>query len=114
MVFLIHRLRNAAVVRLLVGPTLHGILCSDRWRGLRGRAAVAAADLLGPFEAQLGETAGTQRRGPTDCRRTLLIILAALIVAIACWAPIGLRMFSAPPSVGPATSESSGTNGRDK
>lgn len=35
-VFLIHRLRNAAVVRLLVGPTLHGILCSDRWRAYEG------------------------------------------------------------------------------
>jgi hypothetical protein len=31
-VFLIHRLRNAAVVMLLVGETLRGILCSDRWR----------------------------------------------------------------------------------
>jgi transposase len=35
-VFLIHRLRNAAVVRLLIGPTLHGILCSDRWRAYEG------------------------------------------------------------------------------
>jgi transposase len=35
-VFLIHRLRNAAVVRLLVGRTLHGILCSDRWRAYDG------------------------------------------------------------------------------
>src|ERR1700687_4166401 len=31
-VFLIHRLRNAAVVMLLLGQTLRGILCSDRWR----------------------------------------------------------------------------------
>jgi transposase len=31
-VFLIHRLRNAAVVLLLLGQTLRGILCSDRWR----------------------------------------------------------------------------------
>jgi transposase len=31
-VFLIHRLRNAAVVLTLVGQTLQGILCSDRWR----------------------------------------------------------------------------------
>jgi transposase len=31
-VFLIHRLRNAAVVMTLLGQTLRGILCSDRWR----------------------------------------------------------------------------------
>jgi len=31
-VFLIHRLRNAAVVMQLLGKTLKGILCSDRWR----------------------------------------------------------------------------------
>lgn len=31
-VFLIHRLRNAAVVVQLLGKTLQGILCSDRWR----------------------------------------------------------------------------------
>jgi transposase len=31
-VFMIHRLRNAAVVMLLLGETLKGILCSDRWR----------------------------------------------------------------------------------
>jgi transposase len=30
--FLIHRLRNAAVVVLLLGETLQGILCSDRWK----------------------------------------------------------------------------------
>ena len=30
--FLIHRLRNAAVVLLLLGETLQGILCSDRWK----------------------------------------------------------------------------------
>jgi transposase len=35
-VFLIHRLRNAAVVLLLVGKTLRGILCSDRWRAYDG------------------------------------------------------------------------------
>ncbi|HVS39244.1 MAG TPA: IS66 family transposase [Gemmataceae bacterium] len=35
-VFLIHRLRNAAVVLLLVGRTLRGILCSDRWRAYDG------------------------------------------------------------------------------
>jgi transposase len=35
-VFLIHRLRNAAVLLLLVGRTLHGILCSDRWRAYDG------------------------------------------------------------------------------
>jgi len=35
-VFLIHRLRNAAVVLALVGPTLRGILCSDRWRAYDG------------------------------------------------------------------------------
>jgi transposase len=31
-VFLIHRLRNAAVVMVLLGDTLQGILCSDRWK----------------------------------------------------------------------------------
>ncbi len=31
-VFLIHRLRNAAVVMQLLGATLRGILCSDRWK----------------------------------------------------------------------------------
>jgi len=31
-VFLIHRLRNAAVLLLLLGETMKGILCSDRWR----------------------------------------------------------------------------------
>src|SRR5260370_20727507 len=31
-VFLIHRLRNAAGVMQLLGQTLRGILCSDRWR----------------------------------------------------------------------------------
>jgi transposase len=31
-VFLIHRLRNAAVLMQLLGKTLQGILCSDRWR----------------------------------------------------------------------------------
>src|SRR5260370_18033053 len=30
-VFLIHRLRNAAVVMQLLGQPLRGILCSDRW-----------------------------------------------------------------------------------
>jgi transposase len=30
--FVIHRLRNAAVVMLLLGKTMQGILCSDRWR----------------------------------------------------------------------------------
>ena len=35
-VFLIHRLRNAAVVLLLVGRTLQGVLCSDRWRAYDG------------------------------------------------------------------------------
>jgi transposase len=35
-VFLIHRLRNAAVLLLLVGRTLQGILCSDRWRAYDG------------------------------------------------------------------------------
>lgn len=35
-VFLIHRLRNAAVLLLLVGRTLTGILCSDRWRAYDG------------------------------------------------------------------------------
>jgi transposase len=30
--FLIHRLRNAAVAMLLLGATLRGILCSDRWK----------------------------------------------------------------------------------
>ena len=31
-VFVIHRLRNAAVVMLLLGEKMLGILCSDRWR----------------------------------------------------------------------------------
>jgi GNAT superfamily N-acetyltransferase len=31
-VFLIHRLRNAAALLQWLGQTLHGILCSDRWR----------------------------------------------------------------------------------
>jgi transposase len=31
-VFLIHRLRNAAVLLQLLGTTLKGILCGDRWR----------------------------------------------------------------------------------
>lgn len=35
-VFLIHRLRNAAVVMLLLGRTLRGILCTDRWRAYDG------------------------------------------------------------------------------
>lgn len=35
-VFLIHRLRNAAVVMQLLGKTLRGILCSDRWRAYDG------------------------------------------------------------------------------
>jgi transposase len=30
--FVIHRLRNAAVVLMLLGKTIQGILCSDRWR----------------------------------------------------------------------------------
>jgi transposase len=30
-VFLIHRLRNAAVVMQLLGPTVRGILSTDRW-----------------------------------------------------------------------------------
>ena len=30
--FMIHRLRNAAVAMLLLGETLQGILCSDRWK----------------------------------------------------------------------------------
>jgi transposase len=30
--FVIHRLRNAAVVMTLLGQTLRGILCTDRWR----------------------------------------------------------------------------------
>jgi transposase len=35
-VFLIHRLRNAAVLLLLLGKTLRGIVCSDRWRAYDG------------------------------------------------------------------------------
>src|SRR5262249_25402991 len=31
-VFVIHRLRNAAVVMWLLGVRMRGILCSDRWR----------------------------------------------------------------------------------
>lgn len=42
-----------------------------------------------------------------DRRRTLLIVLVALIFAILCWAPIGVRMFSATPPALPSTSEAS-------
>lgn len=34
--FLIHRLRSAAVVTMLVGAELRGILCTDRWRAYNG------------------------------------------------------------------------------
>lgn len=37
-------------------------------------------------------------------RQALFIILVALVVAIVCWVPIGLRLFYSPsPSVPPAT-----------
>ena len=55
-VFLIHRLRNAAVVLLLVGRTLQGILCSDRWRVYDGLPLLQRQILLGPSETQLGKT----------------------------------------------------------
>jgi len=35
-VFLIHRLRNAAVVTMLLGAELYGILCTDRWKAYSG------------------------------------------------------------------------------
>jgi transposase len=55
--FLIHRLRNAAVVVTLLGAELHGILCTDRWKAYNGiplaQRQVCWAHLRRNFEAML-------------------------------------------------------------
>lgn len=55
--FLIHRLRNAAVVITLLGAELHGILCTDRWKAYNGipltQRQVCWAHLRRNFEALL-------------------------------------------------------------
>ena len=69
-VFLIHRLRNAAVVLLLVGRTLQGILCSDRWRAYDGvpllQRQVCWAHLKRNWE-KLAERGGTAQRVAEAC-----------------------------------------------
>jgi transposase len=69
-VFLIHRLRNAAVVLLLVGRTLRGILCSDRWRAYDGvpllQRQICWAHLKRNWE-KLRERGGTAQRIADAC-----------------------------------------------
>jgi transposase len=69
-VFLIHRLRNAAVLLLLVGRTLQGILCSDRWRAYDGvpllQRQICWAHLKRNWE-KLRERGGVAQRIATDC-----------------------------------------------
>jgi len=69
-VFLIHRLRNAAVLLLLLGRTLQGILCSDRWRAYDGvpllQRQVCWAHLKRNWE-KLAERGGTACRIAQAC-----------------------------------------------
>jgi transposase len=69
-VFLIHRLRNAAVLLLLVGRTLQGILCSDRWRAYDGvpllQRQICWAHLKRNWE-KLRERGGTAERVAEAC-----------------------------------------------
>ena len=55
--FLIHRLRNAAVVVMLLGTELQGILCTDRWKAYSGiplaQRQVCWAHLRRNFEAMV-------------------------------------------------------------
>jgi transposase len=64
-VFLIHRLRNAAVLLLLVGRTLQGILCSDRWRAYDGvpllQRQICWAHLKRNWEKLRGRSGPAQR-----------------------------------------------------
>jgi len=68
--FLIHRLRNAAVVMALLGKTLRGILCSDRWRAYDGvpllQRQVCWAHLTRNFE-KLQERGGKARAVAAAC-----------------------------------------------
>ncbi len=57
-VFIIDVFRNVTALRRLLGPTLSGILCSDRWSRLRPRGVAQAAGVLGPSETELGKNAG--------------------------------------------------------
>lgn len=69
-VFLIHRLRNAAVLLLLLGRTLHGILCSDRWRAYDGmpllQRQICWAHLKRNWD-KLRERGGTAERMAAAC-----------------------------------------------
>jgi transposase len=55
--FLIHRLRSAAVVVMLLGTELHGILCTDRWKAYSGvplaQSQVCWAHLRRNFESMV-------------------------------------------------------------
>lgn len=68
--FVIHRLRNAAVVMLLMGKTLQGILCSDRWRAYDSvpvmQRQVCWAHLKRNFE-KLAERGGRGQRIAEAC-----------------------------------------------
>lgn len=58
-VFVIHRLRNAAVVMWLLGVKMRGVLCSDRWRAYDhvpiGQRQICWAHLKRNFEKWLDE-----------------------------------------------------------
>jgi len=56
--FLIHRLRNAAVAMLLLGVTLQGILCSDRWKAYDWVPVGQRQVCWASFEAKLRKVAG--------------------------------------------------------
>jgi len=68
--FLIHRLRNAAVVMMLLGAELHGILCTDRWKAYNGiplaQRQVCWAHLRRNFEALL-KRGGRAKKIGTAC-----------------------------------------------
>jgi transposase len=78
-VFLIHRLRNAAVVLLLVGQTLRGILCSDRWRAYDGvpvlQRQICWAHLKRNWE-KLQQRGGAARRVADACLAIKDIVFA--------------------------------------
>ena len=65
--FMIHRLRNAAVAMLLLGATLRGILCSDRWKAYDWvplmQRQVCWAHLKRNFEKLLDRSAKSKQVG---------------------------------------------------
>ena len=54
--FVIHLRRNFAGLQALLGETITGIICSDRWSVYNKLPLEHAANLLGPPETRLSET----------------------------------------------------------